>query len=204
MSAELSLPPGLEASLEASAAPRVLLIRHADRPPIPAGDAGVNTPLTALGEARSQALGQRLGEPIWAVTSPLLRCVRTAALAGATPETSNLLGDPGPFVVDMERGGEVFGGRGTRAVVRAQLRGETWGCMRPLGEGASLIHELLRGLVSARAGTGVAVSHDAIVMPYVRWATGYDFHKDWLAPLDGIVLTPGAFIWRGQRYPVAP
>ncbi len=202
MNAELSLPPGLLASLEASAAPRVLLIRHADRPPIPEGDSGVHTPLTSLGEARSRALGQHLGAPLWAVTSPLLRCMRTAALAGAAPETSNLLGDPGPFVIDMVRGGEVFGGHGTRAVVHAQLRGETWGCMRPMGEGAALIHALLRSQLRARQGTGIAVSHDAIVMPYICWATGHTFDEEWLDPLDGLVLTADAVVWRGRRYPV--
>jgi hypothetical protein len=202
-SASLSLPPGLEASLAVTAPRRVLLLRHADRPPILEGATGDELGLTAEGEARARLLGERLGaEPRWALTSPLVRCRRTASLAGLAAEPSALLGAPGPFVIDSARGGVVFGAHGTDVVVRAQLRGETWECMRGLAEGARLVLNELCMQLEAHEGTGLAVSHDAIVMPIVAWVTGETFEGDWLAPLDGAVLTPGFLFWKGCRYEV--
>lgn len=199
------LSPELLASLAASTAPRALLLRHSDRHDAVDGNPDDAATLTAVGERRARALGAALGAPvIWAVTSPLRRCTDTAALMGATPVPSHLLGKPGPFVIDSAAGGRVFRSHGTDGVVRGQIRGQTWGCMRPLAEGARLVLTLLRTHLAANPGTGVAVSHDAIVMPFIAWATGYDFADDWLAPLDGVVVTAGAVVWRGQRFEVPP
>jgi len=199
----LLLPPGLEASLAVTPPRRVLLVRHADRPPTPSGASGDGLGLTPVGEARARLLGERLGDaPRWALTSPLERCRRTASLAGFAAEPSSLLGEPGPFVIDPARGGVVFNAHGTDAVVRAQLLGETWGCMRALAEGARLVLDELLMRSAAHEGTGLAVSHDAIVMPIIAWVTGENFEGDWLAPLDGAVLTPGYLFWKGCRYEV--
>lgn len=198
-----SLPPGLEASLVVTSPRRVLLLRHADRPPMPPGATGDELGLTLAGEARARRLDERLGEgPRWALTSPLERCRRTASCAGFAAEPSELLGAPGPFVIDGARGGVVFRAHGTEAVVRAQLRGETWGCMRGLAEGARLVLDELLGRLASQEGTGLAVSHDAIVMPIIAWVTGESFEDDWLAPIDGAVLTPGALFWKGRRHEV--
>lgn len=198
-----SLPPGLEASLAVTSPRRVLLLRHADRPPTPPGASGDELGLTPAGEVRARLLGERLGQgPRWALTSPLERCRRTASLAGFAADPSSLLGAPGPFVIDPARGGEVFRAHGTDAVVRAQLRGETWGCMRALAGGARLVLDELLLRNAAHEGTGLAVSHDAIVMPIIAWVTGETFEGDWLAPLDGAVLTPGYLFWKGRRYEV--
>lgn len=198
-----ALPPGLEASLAVTSLRRVLLIRHADRPATPPGATGDELGLTLAGEARAQRLGKHLGEgPRWALTSPLERCRRTASLAGFAAEPSELLGAPGPFVIDRLKGGAVFRVHGTDAVVRAQMRGETWGCMRGLAEGARLVLDELFRRIEAQEGTGLAVSHDAIVMPIIASVTGETFEGDWLAPLDGAVLTPGCLFWKGCRHEV--
>ncbi|MBL9099439.1 MAG: histidine phosphatase family protein [Myxococcales bacterium] len=200
----ITLPPGLEASLSATAAPRVLLLRHADRHPMPTGS-GDDLDLTADGEARARLLDRRLGDgPRWALTSPLLRCRRTADLANFAADASPLLGAPGPFVVDRARGVQVFETHGTDAVVRAHLRGETWGCMRPPAEGTHIVLAELGQHLATRPGTGLAVSHDAIVMPIVACLTDELFTDDWLAPLDGLVLTRDAVFWRGRPYEVNP
>lgn len=202
---ELLLPHGLEASLARSegAARRVLLVRHSDRYAWIPGTSDVDMALTDIGEARARLLGQRLGGgPGWALSSPLRRCRRTAELAGLIAEDSALLGAPGPFVVDCRRGQEVFETHGTPAVVRAQIQGETWGCMRELVTGAaSVIRELLARL-DARPGTGLAVSHDAIVIPIIAWITGETFADRWLDPLDGAILTPDELIWEGRTFEV--
>lgn len=202
---ELVLPRGLEVSLARSegAARRVLLVRHSDRPASVPGISDADFGLTEVGEARARLLGRRLGDGLrWALSSPLRRCRRTAELAGLVAEDSTLLGAPGPFVVDCPRGQEVFESHGTPVVVRAQIRGETWGCMRALEEGAaSVVHDLL-GRLGARPGTGLAVSHDAIVMPILAWITGETFADRWLDPLDGAILTPDALFWEGRAYEV--
>lgn len=201
----LVLPQGFEASLARSegAVRRVLLVRHSDRPAAIPGISDSDFGLTEVGEARARLLGQRLGDSLrWTLASPLRRCGRTAELAGLIAEDSALLGAPGPFVVDCRRGQEVFETHGTPVVVRAQIRGETWGCMRDLEEGAgSVVRELLARL-DARPGTGLAVSHDAIVMPIIAWITGETFADRWLDPLDGVILTPDELLWEGRSFEV--
>jgi len=200
MRADPQIPSGLKASIEATAAPRVLLVRHSDRPALAPGDSGFELALTDIGKARARALGPSLaGSERWAVSSPLRRCVETVECAGMSAEPSSLLGAPGPYVVDGDRGGEVFGAHGTEGVVRGQIAGDTWGCMRPLGDGALLLLDWLWGLLDERGGEGLAVSHDAIVMPTLAWAVRASFDDSWLAPLDGAVLVPGAVVWRGRR-----
>jgi hypothetical protein len=198
VSAELSLPSGLLASLALAEEPLAVFIRHADRHAIPRGESGETTPLTELGETRTRALAKRLNGLGWGLASPLQRCVRTAQLLGVEVRPNSLLGAPGAFVVDTDEGGRVFGQHETPHVVREQLKGETWGCMRTLEEGAENLHALL----VSRSELGVAVSHDAIVMPYIRWATGYLFEDDWLEPLDGVVVEANRVWWRGVSFGV--
>ncbi len=203
MKANSTLPAGLLASLSLSSEPRALLLRHSDRYDIPQGNSGSEIPLTPVGEMRARELGEHLGEPLtWGMSSPLLRCRRTAELMGIKPTSSHHLGAPGPFVVDRKVGSKVFGEVGTPGVVYAQIRGETWNCMRDLDEGARLVWKLLQNSIHQHSGTGVAVSHDAIVMPFIAWATDYDFADDWLEPLDGVVVCEGFVVWRGERYEV--
>ncbi len=198
-----ALPRHLMTSLAVTDAPRLLLIRHADRPPIPARETGLDVPLTATGEMRAGALGHHLEDELaWAVSSPARRCLDTAHRAGVNPGISHLLGDPGPFVIDPARGAEVFGTLGTQAVVRAQIRGETWDFLRPLEEGARTLLRHLFDLLEHHGRTGLAVSHDAIILPVLSWATGDSFDLEWLSPLDGAVLTPGALVWKGTFHEV--
>jgi len=204
MAADVMPPAGLLASISAlGASSGALLVRHADRFPIHPGQSGAAVLLTEQGEARAKELSRRLGAPpAWALSSPLTRCVDTARLMGVTPAPSSTLGAPGPFVLDPDLGRDLFHGHDTAFVVRSQICGETWGCMRPLAEGARLVHALLAERVARHGGLGVAVSHDAIVMPYIAWATGHTFADDWLEPLDGIVVTPDHVIWQGRHYEV--
>ena len=202
MSVELSA--GLLASLAHSAAPRLLLLRHTDRETIEPGDPGVSTPLTELGERRALALRQHLSDggqaADWGLSSPLLRCRRTAELLAVSAASSKLLGAPGCFMLDETRGGEIFAQHGVEPVVRAHLEGETWGCMSSAKDGARLLFERLREHLFLEKGTGIAISHDVIVMPTIAWLTGARFVDSWLAPLDGAVLTLDSFVWRGEAF----
>ncbi len=213
MTTPASIPGGLVASIDAAAnrRPLAFLLRHADRADIPAGESGDDVGLLALGEERCEVLAGALGgrgDAIWAEASPLIRCMSTALLLAPTVEPSNLLGDPGPFVVDCEEGGRVFGSLGTEYVLRAQMAGHPWSFMRPIEDGAKLLLGHIRDSLGRRPGTGVFISHDAIVMPVIAWATGYRFDAAWLAPLDGVViaLSSGEDLtiwWRGEPVEVS-
>ena len=200
----LELSPGLLASLARSPPPRLLLLRHADREAIEPGDAGVSTRLTERGERQARALRRYLRErgqaPRWGLSSPLLRCRRTAELLGVEAGVSELLGAPGCFMLDEARGGQVFAQHGVERIVRAHIEGRTWGCMRSPAAGARLLLDALSERLRGQVGTGVAISHDAILMPVIAHLSGERFVDSWLAPLDGPVLTASSLVWRGTPW----
>lgn len=214
MNVQASIPAGLQASIDAVAGrrPLALLLRHADRAEIPAGEAGDDVGLLPVGRERTTALARALsglGGVAWAEASPLSRCMTTARLLTSAVEASPLLGAPGPFVVDREEGGRVFGSMGTEHVVRAQMAGQPWSFIRPLEDGARLLLRHIRDRLGARTGIGALVSHDSIVMPVVSWATGDRFEDGWLAPLDGVVVSlageRGLTVWwKGEPTEVSP
>lgn len=87
---------------------RRLILRHAERPAIPDGDAGHDLTLTRAGRQAAYALGLSLGErPRAIVTRPVRRCIEPATeIARGTDfdisaiTRSTLLGDPGVFIED--------------------------------------------------------------------------------------------------------
>jgi broad specificity phosphatase PhoE len=210
----VEVPGGLASSLALAPrdAPFALLLRHADRAPIPAGEHGAEVGLTAIGEARAASLAKHHvfeSRPItWCAASPLPRCLATARCAGqqATPET--LLGEPGAFVTDGALAGEAFLRLGTEAIVRAHLAGHPWPFLRSPEEGARRVLGHIANALAARGGVGLLVSHDTIVMPVIAWATGERFEGTWLEPLDGVVavrIDGGRVrvIWRGTAFEVS-
>lgn len=214
MTARALIPQGLQASMDAAACdrPLVLLLRHSDRTEIPDGEAGDDVGLLGVGKERCEALARALkgqGGVAWAEASPLVRCMTTARLLARAVEASSLLGAPGPFVVDHAEGGRVFGSRGTEHVVRTQIAGQPWPFMRPLDDGARLLLRHVRVCLGEHTGIGAMISHDAIVMPIVSWTTGDRFEGSWLSPLDGLVIAPGSgqgltVWWRGEPTEVSP
>jgi len=176
--------------------PAVLLLRHAERQPIAPGDDGIETDLTPFGYAQAVAFGQRLrGRLTWAHYSPLLRAQRTveqfmvgALLAELPSSKNNLLGNPGPFVVDRKAGQHLFATLGTECLVKKLAAGESFNGIRSSQEGAKLFVEHLRKLLDSKIGLGVMISHDAILIPLLAAWTGECFQNKWLAPLDGAVI----------------
>ena len=199
---DAELPLGLMASILAHTGRGCLLLRHSDREIISVGEVGPDARLTDRGERRALALAKALQSPIgWALSSPLHRCVRTATLISQTsPEISKLLGAPGAFVVDEDLGGQVFAENGAEMVVRTHISGRTWGCLRSVEEGARLLLGEIGERTMASTALGLAVSHDAIVMPVISWLTGHRFASDWLDPLDGVMIGEGVAYWRGERF----
>ncbi len=198
----VDIPLALRRSLEVTKSPRVLLVRHSDRPHIETGSAPEMS-LNETGRRRASALGDLVGAELhWALSSPYRRCIETARLVGVEPEPSPVLGSPGPFVIDPDRGGEVFEQHGNEVMVRGQIEGKTWGCMRPLEEGTRLLFDTLLERLARHGTSGLAVTHDAIVLPSIAWVTGDRFADRWIDFLDGCVLTPGHLTWNGRTYEV--
>lgn len=142
--------------------PVLLLIRHAERDAIAAGDVGLDARLTDRGRAAARLLGAALpGGGVEVVSSPIARCVETAELLGrGAPRLDRRLGDPGAFIRDTERAWPWFRDHPLAWLVARQIEDD-----EPL-PGFAAPADGVRALVVAsmpRAGLRVAVTHDALL-----------------------------------------
>jgi broad specificity phosphatase PhoE len=188
-----------------------IILRHAERQPIPAGSFGSEIRITASGTAGAEMLGNLLSSKTLGsiVSSPILRCVSTAQAivrgAGWAAEvgTDWRLGDPGPFVKDTELAGTPFLNEGIREIVQRQLAdGEALPGMRPARDGAELLLELTTAKLRETNQLNIYVTHDAILAVIVGCL--YRLNIDefvWPDFLDGLILWVVDdilhFSWRG-------
>lgn len=184
--------------------PFALFLRHGEREPIPDDAPYADVDLTPRGLAEVARLAIQLeGSLSWTAASPFLRCRRTAEGLGRAAEADTRLGAPGPWPLDSDRVAEHFRARGTEGVVRAQIAGEVLAGMRPAADAVPLL--LSAGIERLTRGSGVCVSHDAVLMPAMAWLFGADAAEEWLPPLSGFAVVirdsgPVA-IWRGRERP---
>ncbi len=190
-----------------------LLIRHAERPPIPPGSFGNELPLTEAGGLSARDLGGILGTELRALwSSPVRRCLQTveavAEGAGYTeePVLDKRLGDPGAMISDPSMVGDVFHVHGSEGVVERLLHEA-----RPLpgfrapGEGTALVVESMVGSLPGRGGT-LLVTHDsvlAIVVAVVFGDSAIFGPGRWPDFLEGLGMYEGQdgrllFVWRGE------
>ena len=200
---KLRLPSGLERTLKLwpPSGPIALLIRHAEREEIPAGKFGRNCPITENGVRCSKELGERYlrGRLDSIHVSPLPRCKQTAeAIIEGVPtptgksiviEHSNLLGEPGLFVMDGKAAGKYFLEHGTKKVMAQMLNGEKLPGIRNISKGSKLLLNHILDKTVGVDGCHLFVSHDAIIIPFIHelMEGGYRLSR-WLAPLDGCML----------------
>ena len=191
--------------------PVALVLRHAEREEITSGAFGNDVSLTRRGRNSARRLGMGLSSRTLGVvkSSPLPRCMQTAdaIIAAAGWKTSavpaQLLGDPGPFVVEPELAGRLFLDIGIEAIVRRQLaddqppRG-----MRSTSSGAKLLLQELAAILNGPANASVFVTHDAVLAVLAGYLYGLPvdgFH--WPGYLDALVMWPDSdrlrFLWRG-------
>jgi broad specificity phosphatase PhoE len=173
----------------------VMLLRHAERPPIPAGAWGTELGITPAGRAAAIALGARLGPRLCALrASPLRRCVETAEAIREEarvdlPITADpLLGGPGAFVCDEVVAGETLQRMGLEAVLAHLMGGAGplpgWHEPRAAAEGlARHVLGLARG-----AGVHVSVTHDAVLAPLVSRLQGRVLSRDAWPPFLSCAL----------------
>lgn len=192
--------------------PFALFLRHAEREEVPADAPYADVDLTPAGTLAARLLGRSIGGALgWAAASPFLRCRRTAReLSGGhniPVDEDTRLGRHGPWVLDHEAGARLFESLGMKGVVHAQMAGTRWPCIRSLEDGTRLLLSSALDRIE-RSGSGVCVSHDAVLMPAIAWLTGDTFEGRWLSPLDGFALQrhPRGWqcVWRGASFEVPP
>lgn len=175
-----------------------IIMRHADRNPIVSG---VNDfePLNEIGITNSVEFGKELThfDRIKIFSSPVCRCIETgeAILRGArktgTVITSDLLGEPGPFVFDQDAAGKFFAEIGTASVVMNQIAGISMSGIRPLADGCELLKNFITRELDANVNGNllIFVTHDAIVAPFIYKYTGEAFGKEnWIGFSDGAII----------------
>jgi hypothetical protein len=186
--------------------PIALLVRHAERPPIPEGSMGTDLCITEEGALAARQLGSRLGARIRSVrTSAVHRCVQTSRviLAGAQvslePIEDPLLGVPSAFLTATPEAEETVRRLGFDRFFEHLLTGEQMlpGMPHP-AEGARVLREHAVEVADS-PGLHLLVTHDAMIATLVA--------RSWRAPF-GLDSFPGflesAAIWKdGARVLVA-
>jgi len=155
--------------------PVALLIRHAERPPIPIGSDGMSLSLTERGVRDARDLGRALGSRIVQVhTSAVLRCVETASfiLEGAglslVPIEDPIIGVPGAFIRPTPDARRTMRELGVEGLIRHMVVGEGAlpGLIDPK-EGARVLREHVLDSLTRRVGLHLFVTHDAMIAALV-------------------------------------
>ncbi len=154
--------------------PVALLMRHAERPPIAAGEHGADLALTAPGRRSAEALGAALGPRLQRLsTSPIRRCRETAEALrrGANVYIEivddRLLGDPGVFVRDPDLAWTHWQTMGNNAVIEhlAWSDRPLPGLAPPAEAAHQLAQHMALALHGALPGLHLFLTHDAILYP---------------------------------------
>ena len=194
-----------------------ILMRHADREYI---QQGVNDdePINEAGRANSIMFGEKLSpffESVKVFASPIGRCVQTgeAIMEGfrkrSPVSTSNMLGEPGPFVFERPTASKIFKDLGCKGTLEKMIAGEELPGIRSAAEGSELLKEFILSEMRANKSENLLlfITHDAIVIPLIYHYTGEKFGRDrWLDFSDGVAFIQedsGAQLVRnGKKYAI--
>jgi broad specificity phosphatase PhoE len=152
---------------------RLLIVRHAERPLIAAGEVGDGLSLTEAGVQATKHFASSLDQEIVSIqSSPILRCMQTAQLIADTHgyvradiKTCRLLGDPGFFIADADLAWQSWLSKGSEAVNAHLLSGsETWPGFREFDKAvANMLNHMRAALSAYSQGLAVWVTHDTIL-----------------------------------------
>jgi len=191
-----------------------IIIRHADREHITPGK-NEDEPLNETGKINSIRFGEKLSifNGVKIFTSPVGRCIQTgeAIIKGFQKQgcisQSNILGEPGPFVLDGQLAGQMFNEFGTKCIVEKQIAGEKIIGIRPLADGCKLLKNYIVSKMNMKIEGNILIfiSHDAIIAPFIYKYTREKFGREnWLDFLDGITLMKEnkniLFIRNGKKF----
>jgi broad specificity phosphatase PhoE len=181
--------------------PIIILLRHAERPPLDLSGGDYTRPITPRGAALARTLGGLLGARLRTLrTSPLTRCretaeaLRSGAGAACPVVPDHLLGDPGVYVADARLAQETWVEHG-HEVVMAHLASSGAAPLPGLAEPITAAHRLVEHMLAAghQAGFHVFVTHDSVITATVAQTLHMALGKeDWPGYLEG------AFFWQGE------
>lgn len=173
-----------------------LLLRHGNRDKIPEGEFGDDIELNETGFLRSFEYGNKIKHLTInkIFTSPVKRCMQTAdKIREGTGRdipviTTNLLGDPGPFVEDARLAGENFMKLGNHATYFGLLEGRAIPGFSSLETGADRLNAFLQSEMD-QPGLNLFISHDMIIALYAfaAYRKKYTF-ENWVKYLEGPII----------------
>lgn len=178
-----------------------MLMRHSVRNHLPAGEAGNAVPITDEGRCLALAMGKMVSSPLRRIhTSPVLRCVQTAAALNVGAATNHeivpdrLLGDPGVYVLDGQLAWSNWERLGHDGVVQHLVTSSEAlpGMARP-DEAAQLLVRHMLATAGGEPGLHGFITHDTLVMATAARLLGKPLGKaDWPWYLEA------AFFWKSD------
>ena len=176
-----------------------LLIRHGEKVQPPKENPFVDVPLTQKGIEEATRFGSLLknkfpNEIKGVHSSPKRRCVETseAILKGIGDlegfETSTLLGNPGPYVIDSKVAGQSYLKIRDKNIVKIQVEGTQIDGFRDVMGGSKL---LLDYVLSRKPNPGIHifVTHDVVIAALVGSIIGYVVDiPEWVKYLQGACI----------------
>lgn len=176
-----------------------LFLRHAERPELPADSSGHSVSITDAGLEAAYAIGRALAGRIGAIhTSPIRRCVETARALGDDVVVDPMLGDPGPFVADVDRVWEDWKRLGHDAVLSRLVSGvDLIPGLHPIRATAERLGAHALGVAAHHPGVSVFVTHDVVLAPLAMSYLRRPFaHEDWPEFLEpfALAMRPGGVV----------
>lgn len=153
----------------------LILLRHAERPSIPANEIGNDVSLTKQGIHQTKQFAEALEQPIISISSsPILRCMQTAELIAECCnhdkpiKKSTLLGDPGFFIQDPDLAWTHWKNKGHEAVNQYLLNGEEqWLGFHLFDDAINRMNtEIIDQLRRTNSGLHLWITHDTILAAY--------------------------------------
>ncbi len=174
------------------------LIRHAERNPIINPREHAAELLNEKGKTEATYLGIELSKAFNSIaiySSPITRCIQTGeCIAKAFGDdinihTSNILGEPGPFVFGDAM--DSFESLTTKGVVNSMIKGKRLPFIRSITEGSRILLNFIQKETDQHKNDVaiIFISHDAIVAPFINFLTNEEFNQShWIEFLGGIKI----------------
>ena len=159
---------------------KLLLVRHAERPDIPANSVGNEVLLTEKGKEETRIFAQNISVPVISIhTSPIERCKQTAEIIAEVVgfpkheiELNRDLGDPGYIIRDGQEAWKHWQSKGSEVVNEYLLCGDScWSGFNDLNEATKIFLESIRlCLANSKKGVHIWVTHDTVLASFASRA----------------------------------
>ncbi|TCB66524.1 phosphoglycerate mutase family protein [Acinetobacter sp. ANC 4178] len=211
--------------------PVTLFTRHSIREMVSGqGLAGYDLQLTPQGRDLAQAWGGHLiaqtGRTIQhCISSPIQRCVDTAALMIQGADSSSLqsnthhieivqqglLVEPGSFVLDIKQAGPYFREQGALGFINSFVNNALPGMKHPIRGVVDVLELIYNTHPQQHNGLSLAVSHDTIISAIIAVISGRNVitQEDWPQMMEGLFVwfegdefldSKLKWIWRGELH----